>query len=146
MSNLYFCVRITFMSDQNQMEAIVSLCKRRGFIFPGSEIYGGLAGTFDYGPMGVLLKRNIEQLWWKMFVTDRDDMYGIDTAILMNPKVWEASGHVAGFTDPVVEDVKTQKRYRADHVLEEAGVDVKGMTTDDMSAKFKELDLKSPEG
>jgi glycyl-tRNA synthetase len=82
------------------MEKIVSLCKRRGFIFQGSEVYGGLAGTFDFGHYGVALKNNIKQNWWKKFVDSRRDMYGMDSAIIMNPKVWEASGHVAGFSDP----------------------------------------------
>lgn len=91
------------MADQNLMEKIVSLCKRRGFIFPGSEIYGGLAGTFDYGPYGVVLKENVEKLWLQMFRDNRDDMYGIDAAILMNPKVWEASGHVQTFADPMAD-------------------------------------------
>src|SRR6185369_3159295 len=104
------------MADQNLMEKIVSLCKRRGFIFPGSEIYGGLAGTFDYGPLGVALKKNIQESFWKHFVTTRSDMYGIDAAILMNPRAWEASGHVSGFSDPLVECPKCHKRYRADHV------------------------------
>jgi glycyl-tRNA synthetase len=85
------------------MEKIVSLCKRRGFIYQGSEIYGGLAGTWDYGPMGVELKNNIKQLWWRTFVQNRDDMYGMDAAILMHPKVWEASGHVSGFSDPLTD-------------------------------------------
>ena len=98
------------------MEKIVSLCKRRGFVFQGSDIYGGLAGTWDYGPLGVALKKNIEHLWWQMFVESRDDMYGIDTAILMNPKVWEASGHVNGFSDPLVECATCKKRFRADHL------------------------------
>lgn len=101
------------------MEKIVSLAKRRGFIFPGSEIYGGLAGTWDYGPMGIALKRNIQNLWWRMFVDDRDDMHGVDAAILMNPKAWEASGHVSGFSDPMVECTKCKKRFRADQ-LEDA--------------------------
>jgi len=92
-----------FMNDQNLMEKIVSLAKRRGFVFPGSEIYGGLAGTFDYGPMGVVLKENVERLWLSMFRDDRDDMYGVDAAILMNPKVWEASGHVKTFADPMTD-------------------------------------------
>lgn len=96
------------------MEDIVSLCKRRGFIYQGSEIYGGLAGTWDYGPLGVQLKRNIMQLWWKMFVETRDDMYGVDAAILMNQKVWQASGHVDTFTDPLVECSNCHGRYRAD--------------------------------
>jgi len=104
------------MNDQNLMEKIVSLAKRRGFVFPGSEIYGGLAGTFDYGPMGVVLKENVERLWLAMFRDDRDDMYGVDAAILMNPKIWEASGHVAGFSDPLVECEKCKRRFRADHL------------------------------
>ncbi len=103
-------------SEYVTMEKIVSLCKRRGFIYQGSEIYGGLAGTWDYGPMGVELKNNIKNLWWKMFVQERDDMYGMDTAILMHPKVWEASGHVSGFSDPLVECTKCKKRFRADHL------------------------------
>lgn len=97
-----------------QLEDIVSLCKRRGFIYQGSEIYGGLAGTWDYGPLGVSLKRNIMQLWWKMFVDDRDDMFGVDAAILMNQKVWQASGHVDTFTDPLVECANCKARFRAD--------------------------------
>ncbi|KKU78630.1 MAG: Glycine-tRNA ligase [Parcubacteria group bacterium GW2011_GWA2_47_7] len=97
-----------------KMEAIIALCKRRGFVYQGSEIYGGLAGTWDYGPLGVALKKNIENLWWKMFVDDREDMYGIDAAILMNPNAWIASGHVGGFSDPLVECTKCKKRFRAD--------------------------------
>lgn len=98
------------------MEKIVSLCKRRGFVYQGSEIYGGLAGTWDYGPLGVALKKNIEAMWWKRFVLDREDMYGVDAAILMHPKVWEASGHVSGFADPLVECQKCKKRFREDHL------------------------------
>src|SRR3989344_2884197 len=98
------------------MEKIVSLCKRRGFIFQGSEIYGGLAGTWDYGPYGVALKNNIKDLWWRMFVDGRDDMYGVDAAILMHPKVWEASGHVGGFSDPLVACKECKRRFRADQV------------------------------
>ena len=108
------------MNDQNLMEKIVSLAKRRGFVFPGSEIYAGLAGTYDYGPYGVALKNNVKKLWWRMFVEDRDDMYGVDAAILMNPKVWEASGHVAGFSDPLVECEKCKRRFRADHLEDPA--------------------------
>lgn len=102
--------------NDNLMEKIVSLAKRRGFVFPGSEIYGGLAGTYDYGPYGLALKNNIKNLWWRIFVEDRDDMYGVDAAILMNPKVWEASGHVAGFSDPLVECEQCKRRFRADHL------------------------------
>lgn len=133
-------------TSENVMEKIVSLCKRRGFVYQGSEIYGGLAGTWDYGPLGVTLKKNIENLWWNMFVESRDDMYGIDSAILMNPKVWEASGHVGGFNDPLVSDVKTKKRYRADHLLEDAGVDPSGMTLEQMGVAIAEKKIKSPDG
>ncbi len=98
------------------MEQLISLCKRRGFIFQGSEIYGGLAGTWDYGPLGIELKRNIQNLWWKTFVTDREDMYGVDAAILMNQNVWKASGHVGGFSDPLVECSNCKSRFRADHL------------------------------
>jgi len=128
------------------MEEIISLAKRRGFIYQGSEIYGGLAGTWDYGPLGVALKNNIQNLWWKRFVLDREDMYGMDAAILMNQNVWKASGHVAGFADPLVEDLKTKKRYRADHLLEDNNVDPKGMTLEQMDAAIKEKKLKSPDG
>ncbi len=96
------------------MEKIVSLAKRRGFIFPGSEIYGGLAGTWDYGPLGVELKNNIKQMWWKRFVQQRDDMVGIDSAVIMNPRVWEQSGHVETFTDPLVECSVCKNRWRTD--------------------------------
>ncbi len=101
---------------EDVMQKIVSLAKRRGFIYPGSEIYGGLSGTWDYGPLGVELKNNIKNLWWRMFVQGRDDMCGGDAAILMHPKVWEASGHVDGFQDPLVECVKCRRRFRADQV------------------------------
>ena len=103
------------------MEKIVSLCKRRGFIFPGSEIYGGLAGTWDYGPLGVELKNNIKQLWWRRFVQERDDVVGIDSSIIMNPKVWEASGHVSEFADPMVDCKKCKSRFRADQIDMKAG-------------------------
>ncbi len=99
-----------------KLDDIVSLCKRRGFIYPGSDVYGGLSGTWDYGPLGVALKRNIMQLWWKMFVDGRDDMYGVDAAILMNQKVWQASGHVDTFTDPLVECSQCRGRFRADKI------------------------------
>jgi len=101
-------------SDLN--EKIISLCKRRGFVFPGSEIYGGLANSWDYGPLGVELKNNIKQLWWKRFVTNRDDMVGLDSSLLLNTKVWEASGHVATFSDPLVECKKCHNRFREDMI------------------------------
>ncbi len=99
----------------SKMEKIVSLAKRRGFIYPGSEIYGGLRGFWDYGPLGVELKNNIKQEWWKNMVYEREDIIGIDTAIIMNPKVWEVSGHTEAFTDPLVECKVCHKRFRADH-------------------------------
>lgn len=105
--------------NQPTMEQIISLCKRRGFIFPGSEIYGGLAGTYDYGPLGVALKNNIKNLWWKQFVLDRTDMHGMDASILMNQKVWQASGHVGGFNDPLVECENCKQKYRVDQIIDE---------------------------
>ncbi len=131
--------------NPDTMEALVSLCKRRGFIFQGSEIYGGLAGTWDYGHYGIALKNNIKNLWWKMFITDREDVYGIDAAILMNGKVWESSGHVGGFSDPLIEDVKTKKRYRLDHLLEEHGINPAGMSLDDMAKVIKDKNILSPD-
>jgi glycyl-tRNA synthetase len=98
----------------NLMEKLVALCKRRGFIFPGSEIYGGLTGTWDYGPMGTLLKNNLKNWWWKEMVQLRDDVVGVDAAIMMNPKAWEASGHVEAFVDPLVECKICHQRFRAD--------------------------------
>ena len=98
----------------NLMEKIVSLCKRRGFIFPGSEIYGGLAGTWDYGPVGSLLKKNLKDAWWHDMVEARDDVVGVDAAIMMNPKAWEASGHTKAFSDPLVECKLCHQRFRSD--------------------------------
>jgi glycyl-tRNA synthetase len=107
------------MSKEVTLETLVSLCKRRGFIYQGSEVYGGLAGTWDYGPLGVQLKRNIMNLWWQKFVDSRDDMYGVDAAILMNKKVWEASGHASGFNDPMVECQHCKSRLRQDHIKDD---------------------------
>lgn len=106
------------MTTENNMEKIISLCKRRGFIFPGSEIYGGLANTWDYGPLGSQLKKNIKDLWWKTFVERRLDMVGLDAAILMNPTTWEASGHVSSFSDPLMDCKKCKSRERADKLIE----------------------------
>ncbi len=129
------------------MEKVVSLCKRRGFVFQGSEIYGGLKGTWDLGPLGVALNNNIKREWWKFFVEDREDMYGLDAAILMNSKTWDASGHTgAGFCDPLVEDVKTGERYRADHLLKDAGVDADGMTLAQIDEAIAANKLTSPAG
>ena len=101
------------------METIVSLCKRRGFVFQASEIYGGIGNTYDYGPLGVELLRRVKDVWWERMVTTRSDVVGLDSAIIQNPKTWETSGHVAGFTDPMVDCKKCKGRFRADK-LEDA--------------------------
>ncbi|MCC9312667.1 MAG: glycine--tRNA ligase [Candidatus Nanosynbacter sp.] len=132
--------------SQAKMEDIISLCKRRGFIYQGSDVYGGLSGTWDYGPLGVQLKRNIMNLWWRMFVDERDDMYGVDAAILMNPKVWKASGHVDTFVDPLCEDTVNHRRYRTDHILKDNGVDADGLTMEQMDEVIAERGIKSPDG
>lgn len=129
-----------------QMEAIVSLAKRRGFIYQGSDVYGGLSGTWDYGPLGVSLKRKIMQLWWEMFVDSRDDMYGVDAAILMNQKVWQASGHVDTFVDPLCEDTVNHRRYRTDHILKDNGISPDGLGFEEMDAVIVENGIKSPDG
>lgn len=110
------------MKNQKAMEAIVSLCKRRAFVFPSSEIYGGFAAIYDYGHYGTLLKNNIRDLWWKAMVQERDDVVGLDSAVFMHPLTWKASGHVEGFHDPKVDCRKCKNRFRADHILEEFGV------------------------
>ena len=115
------------------MDNIVALCKRRGFIFPSSEIYGGLNGFFDYGPLGVELKKNIRDCWWNDMVRRRDDIVGLESSIIMHPKVWEASGHVAGFTDPLVDCKVSKQRYRADQLFF-AAVVVDGQTVGYVSA------------
>jgi len=102
--------------DMDLMDKIVSLCKRRGFVYPGSEIYGGLGGTWDYGPLGVALKRHVKNEWWKTNVLYREDAVGMDAAIMMNPKVWEASGHTEAFSDPLIECKTCKKRFRADQI------------------------------
>lgn len=135
-----------FSMSQAKMEDIISLCKRRGFIYQGSDVYGGLSGTWDYGPLGVQLKRNIMNLWWRMFVDERDDIYGVDAAILMNPKVWKASGHVDTFVDPLCEDTVNHRRYRTDHILKDNGVDADGMTMEQMDEVIAERGIKSPDG
>ena len=132
--------------NQVKMEDIISLCKRRGFIYQGSDVYGGLSGTWDYGPLGVQLKRNIMQLWWRRFVDERDNIYGVDAAILMNQKVWKASGHVDTFVDPLCEDTVNHRRYRTDHILKDNGIDVDGMTMEQMDAVIAEQGIKSPDG
>ena len=130
-----------------KLNDLVSLCQRRGFIYQGSQLYGGLAGTWDYGPLGVELKRNLQNLWWQRFVTARPDIYGIDSAILMNSGVWRASGHTdAGFADPLVEDMVTHQRYRADQLLEDLGHKVIGLTIEQMGELIVKHNIKSPAG
>ena len=146
-ATLRLCIVIHDLTAMIEMDQLVSLAKRRGFIYPGSDIYGGLANSWDFGPLGTELKNNIRDWWWARFVHARHDMVGIDAAIIMNPKVWEASGHVTSFNDPLVEDLKTHKRYRADHLFEEAtGGTADGMTIEQLAQKLKEFDVKSPDG
>ena len=120
-----------------KLEDIVSLCKRRGFIFPGSDVYGGMAGTWDYGPLGITLKKKIMNEWWKFWVEGREDMYGVDASIIMNPKTWVASGHAATFADPLVECLDCHGRFRADKLSD----DVKESVTTD---EFKALNIACP--
>ena len=108
-------------TDTQRMEKIVSLCKRRGFIFQSSEIYGGLNGAWDYGPLGVELKRNLKNYWWRVMVHERDDVVGMDGSILMNRAVWKASGHEDTFSDPMVDCLLTKKRFRADQIEPQTG-------------------------
>ena len=131
--------------SEDTMEKLVSLCKRKGFIFQSSEIYGGLNGCWDYGPLGVELLRNIKDTWWTA-MTYREDIEGVDATILMHPRVWKASGHVDGFTDPMVEDKKTNERFRLDQLLEEKGLDIGGLSVDEMTALMRDKDVKSPKG
>ena len=127
-----------------KMEAIVSLCKRRGFIFSACEIYGGLANAYSYGPYGTELKNNIKKLWWKKFVQDRSDMVGIDGPVLLHPKLWEASGHLSGFNDAMVDCKECKRRFRADHlVMELTGTDMEG-DLDGMSKVLQDDKLKCP--
>lgn len=128
------------------MDKIVSLAKRRGFVFAGSEIYGGLANTWDYGPLGAELKNNIQRAWWKNFVQDRLDMVGLDAAILMNPKVWQASGHVDNFNDAQVDCKTCKSRHRADHLIEDQlkNVKVEGLSVEDLDKLIQENNIKCP--
>lgn len=127
------------------MEKIVALCKRRGFVYPGSEIYGGLANTWDYGPLGVELKNNVKQLWWRTFVHRRRDVVGLDAGILMHPKVWEASGHVVNFNDPLVDCKTCKARFRADHLIEERlGESAEGKTPEEMSRTIAASNMACP--
>jgi glycyl-tRNA synthetase len=139
------------MSKAVTMDKIISLAKRRGFVFPGSEIYGGLANAWDYGPLGVELKANIKKAWWDSFVRNRFDVVGIDCAIMMNPAVWEASGHVGGFSDPLMDCKTCKTRHRADKLIEETleqrnqpQILVEGLSQQDLKAKIVELEIVCP--
>ena len=132
------------------MDKLVALCKNRGFIFPGSEIYGGLANTWDYGPLGVALKNNIKAAWWKKFVTESPYNVGVDCAILMNPTVWQASGHIGGFSDPLMDCKSCKTRHRADNLIEDymakKGIEggVAGWTDEQMENFIKEKGIVCP--
>ena len=134
--------------SEDLFKKIVSLCKRRGFVYPGSEIYGGLANTYDYGPLGVELLRNIQNSWWDHFVTKRSDIYGLNSAIIMSPKVWEASGHTQSFTDSLVDCKKCQNRMRADHLIEnyfsDKEVKVEGLAPEDLNKMIREEKIACP--
>jgi len=133
------------MTEKNLLEKVVSLCKRRGFVYPNSEIYGGLANVYDYGPLGVELLGNIKNNWWKTFVQGRENIYGIDGAIISNPKVWEASGHTTGFNDPLIECRGCRRRIRADHLIEGAlGIKVEGKPLKEIDKIVSENKLKCP--
>jgi glycyl-tRNA synthetase len=140
------------MSATLTLDTIISLCKRRGFVYPTSTIYGGLANSYDYGPLGTELLRSIKNLWWREFITKRTDMVGLDSQIMLHPQTWVASGHVGAFNDPLVEDKITHKRYRADHLIEawaeKNGQEVitANMTLTDMAAYIVEQKIKSPDG
>lgn len=126
-------------TDTVSMDDIISLCKRRGFVYQGSEIYGGMAGMYDYGPLGVELLNNLKAAWWKEFVYDRDDFYGLDSAIFKEPKVWEASGHTTGFSDPLAECKKCNNRIRVDKELDKIGVKAdEKMSEADLNKLFDE--------
>jgi glycyl-tRNA synthetase len=127
------------MAEKNKLEKIVSFCKRRGFVFPSSEIYGGMSAIYDYGHYGTLLKNNIRDAWWKDMVQCREDIYGLDSAIFMHPNTWVASGHVAGFDDPQVDCRDCKQRMRADHLLEEFGVEADKASLDFINQEIDKL-------
>ena len=131
--------------SEKSMEKIVALCKGRGFVYPGSEIYGGLANTWDYGPLGVELKNNIKRAWWRKFVQESPENVGLDSAILMNPQTWVASGHVGGFSDPLMDCKECKTRHRADKLIEDAGVNPAGWSFEQMSRYIKDNQIKCPD-
>ncbi len=134
------------MAQTVTMDRIVAFCKRRGFVYQSSEIYGGLRSSYDYGPLGVEMKRNIKDEWWRRMVHMREDMVGLDSAIIMHPRVWEASGHTATFNDMLVESRTSKRRYRADHLIEDAtGIDAEGMSPEELTRIIEEDDrIKDP--
>ena len=131
---------------EKSFENIVTHLQTTGYVFQGSQIYGGLANTWDYGPLGSQLKKNLKDLWWKKFVQESDLNVGIDSAILMNPNVWVATGHVQTFNDPQIECKKCHSRYRADQLISDQfkDVDVDGMTYDDLNEFIKTHEVKCP--
>ena len=133
---------------QASLEKIVNLCTQKGFVFPSSAIYGGFAATYDFGPLGMLLKKNLEAAWRYWNVTSRTDMVEIEGAIFMHPKVWEASGHIGGFSDLLVEDLVSHRRFRADHLIEDAGVmeNAGALTPEQVDDVIAEHKIKSPDG
>ena len=131
-------------ATEKTMEKIVALCKNRGFVYSGSEIYGGLSNTWDYGPLGVEFKNNVKRAWHKKFVQESPWNVGLDAAILMNPQVWVASGHVGGFSDPLMDCKDCKTRHRADKLIEDDGADANGMTFEQMNAYIKEHNVKCP--
>jgi len=137
------------MADINSstlMEKVVSLCKRRGFVYPSSEIYGGLANVWDFGPTGTLLKNNIRDLWWKHFVLDRDDVVGIDASAILRPEIWSASGHISGFNEAMLDCKECRNRVRADHLIEDVLPDLKveGMDFSQLDKLISEKSIKCP--
>lgn len=131
-------------NSQKTMDTITALCRNRGFIFPGSEIYGGLANTWDYGPLGVEFKNNVKKAWWKKFVQESPTNVGLDSAILMNPEVWVATGHVGGFSDPLMDCRACKTRYRADQLIEAQGGNPNGMSFEEMQTYIKDHDIACP--
>lgn len=132
-------------NSEKTMEKVVGLCKNRGFVYSGSEIYGGLSNTWDYGPLGVEFKNNVKNAWHKKFVQENPYNVALDSAILMNPQVWVASGHVGGFSDPLMDCKDCKTRHRADKLIEDAGGDANGMTFEQMSDYIKEHGITCPE-
>ncbi len=132
-------------NTEKTMEKVVALCKARGFVYPGSEIYGGLSNTWDYGPLGVEFKNNVKRAWWKKFVQESPYNVGLDSAILMNPQTWVASGHVGGFSDPLMDCKACKTRHRADKLIEDTGVNPAGWSFEQMSDYIKEHKVACPE-